>query len=133
MKNLASKKKRMSKLMIIATLFSLFSMGNVYACEKWKSEIAWAVVDVGKYISNYQKFDRGDISRETFKEKSSELIEKLTKIRDRVENVASCTDEAKFEDRRQALLSTLNAAIPIMNAGSALAASFKEDLKRHDN
>lgn len=123
-------KKTLSTVLILA--LSLTS-AEAFSCEKWKSEIGWAVVDIGKYISLYAKFEKSKISESDFKYKSNELINKLAEIKSRAETVASCTDDTKFENRRVALLDALNISIGAITGGKYLAPAVKEDLQRHDN
>ena len=95
------------------------------ACEKWKSEIAGTVKDIGFYMKAYH--DRSDGQ---FTKKTDKLIGKLRKIKDRVDSVSSCTDDVKYENRRLALSKALNIALPVMKAGELLDPAVRENLGR---
>lgn len=119
----------MKKMFLVVLLLGLSVPAQVHAfgCEKWKSEIAGTVKDLALYMKAYH-----DRSNGRFAEKSSELIGKLRKIKDRVESVSSCTDDVKYENRRLALIKALNIALPVMKAGELLDPGVRESLGRHE-
>ena len=106
---------------------------NVYACEKWKSEIGSALHSFGKYLKNYKKYVDNKITAEEFRHEADEAIYKLQNVDQKVNETSSCTDpEGKFEKRRVLLSDTLNYAIPIMEKGELLAENIKEKLNHAD-
>ncbi len=106
---------------------------NVMACEKWKSEISMAVLDVGYYINAYNNFEKNQISKDLFDSKADRAIKSLSRIKNRADSESSCGGDVKFEKRRQALRSTLKYAIPVMQVGRSLAPSVREELRRYED
>lgn len=117
----------MKKILLILPLCVL-SM-SAQACEQWKSEIAGTIKDFGVYIIAYNDFQNNEISKNEFVDKSNGVIAKLTKIKERVDGIPSCTDDVKFENRREKLLTALNVALPSIYAYEILSPSLKENLK----
>lgn len=113
--------------LLVAVASSLAVSGEAHACEKWKSEIAGTVKDIGLYMKAYH--DRSD---GRFAEKTDKFMGKLRKIKDRVDSISSCTEEVKYENRRLALSKALNIALPVMKAGELLDPGVRESLGRHE-
>jgi hypothetical protein len=123
----------MKKYVIFMVLTLGLATNSLASCEKWKSEIASTVFELGSYISAYNNYKSQKIKEGAFIDKANDIVEKLQKIKNRVLAVESCMDQSKFENRRSALLSVLNYSIPIIKYGKYLMPEKREELKKHED
>lgn len=107
---------------------------NVYACDKWKSEIVSVSWSIGKYIKLYGKYVDNKIDKTNFMLEADEVIDKLENVSAYINSTESCEHPSdKYEKRKELLISSLYFSLPIMKSGEYLAGSIKEKLNNSDD
>ncbi|KOR29218.1 hypothetical protein TI04_09155 [Achromatium sp. WMS2] len=129
----------MKKISAVLIVFLFVSSNNVHAwgggnwgsnCEKWKSEIASSVWNIGKYMTAYSKYISGAIDQSTFRSKADDAIGDLERVLSRVDSVESCAaHDGKYQRRHDLLSNSLHTVLPLMRVGEIVSSVIYDRLR----